>query len=79
MILADILGWAGTALIVLAYYLISNNKLDASSPAYHILNIVGSIALGINVFIQKAWPAVALEVIWAGIAMAALINKNRDK
>ena len=73
-VVVNVLGWVGTFLMVLAYYLISNKKLDASSPTYHILNIVGSVALGFNVFYLKAWPAVALEVVWAGIAIAALIK-----
>ena len=67
-------GWLGTILILVAYYMVSNKKLAADSRAYQILNLVGSIAVGVNVFYQQAWPAVALEVVWCLIAVFALMK-----
>ncbi len=67
-------GWLGTILILVAYYMVSNKKLAADSRAYQILNLVGSIGVGVNVFYQHAWPAVMLEVVWGLIAIVALIR-----
>lgn len=72
--LIDILGWTGTTLFVAAYYLVSNGKLAASGKAYQLLNLVGAAFLGVNVFYKQAWPALALEVIWALIAGLALLK-----
>lgn len=72
-------GCLGTALIVLAYYLNSSQTLSSTDPRYLLLNLAGAVALGINVFHKQAWPAVALEVIWAGIAIMALIKTTQRK
>jgi hypothetical protein len=73
-ILIQTIGWIGTALIVWAYYQVSNKKIDPVGKYYQWLNLVGAAGVGVNVFHQQAWPAFALEVIWAGIAAAALIR-----
>ena len=75
-ILVNMLGWIGTGLIVGAYYLVSNKKLDAAGRSYQLINLAGSACMGINVFYNKAWPAVTLQIAWAAIAILALV-KNK--
>ena len=71
-ILINISGWAGTVLIVIAYYLVSANKIPVTDKNYQWLNLVGSVLLGVNVLSRQAWPAFALEVVWGVIAIMAL-------
>ena len=71
-ILINISGWAGTVLIVIAYYLVSANKIPVTDKNYQWLNLVGSVLLGVNVLYRQAWPAFALEVVWGVIAIMAL-------
>lgn len=75
-ILIQIVGWIGTFLIVLAYLLTSNKKVDGSSKIYQTINLLGAIGVGINVFHQKAWPALALQIVWGIIAIVALTKKQ---
>ncbi|MEK7125016.1 MAG: hypothetical protein AAB864_01305 [Patescibacteria group bacterium] len=75
-ILTQVLGWIGTFLVLLAYFLVSNKKLSPTSAVYQLMNLVGVIGVGANVFYQHAWPALALQTIWGLIAVAALV-KNR--
>jgi hypothetical protein len=75
--LIEILGWIGTILILLAYFLVSNKKVSGDSTVYQLMNLLGVIGVGVNVFHQRAWPAVALQVVWGIIAIFALI-KNRS-
>jgi len=70
--LTQILGWVGTFLFLLAYYLISNRKMEATGRTYQLMNLFGAICMGISVLYQRAWPAVGLEIIWALIAVMAL-------
>ena len=74
---AQIVGWIGTFLIVLAYFLVSYKKVDGSSKIYQAMNLLGAIGVGANVFHQQAWPAVALEVVWGIIAIVALFRKQK--
>jgi hypothetical protein len=78
--LIQILGWIGTVLILAAYFLVSNKKVNGDSAIYQLMNLFGVIGVGINVFHQQAWPAVALQVVWGIIAIFALIkNKKSNK
>jgi hypothetical protein len=73
-ILLDIIGWIAMLCILLAFYLISNEKVTARSKKYQYLNILGSSLFVINLTVAKAWPAVALNVIYALIATSALLR-----
>jgi len=73
-IFSQIVGWIGTFLVVLAYYLVSTKKIDASSHYYQVLNFFGAIGIGVNVFYQSAWPAFALQVVWGVIAIFSLMR-----
>jgi hypothetical protein len=74
-----ICGWAGMALIVGAYYLVSDKKLDPAGRMYQWLNLVGSAGVGVNVFYQKAWPAFTLEIVWGAIAIGTLVRYKKSK
>jgi len=43
------------------------------------MNFFGAIGIGVNVFYHQAWPAFIMEVIWALIAVSALINLLKNK
>jgi len=49
-ILTQVVGWIGAFLVVLAYLLISNKKVDGSSKLYQFMNFSGAIGVGINAF-----------------------------
>jgi hypothetical protein len=73
-LLTQILGWIGMFLILLAYFLVSFNKLKINDARYQIINLAGAAGLGAHVLYQKAWAGVTLEVIWALIAIFALLK-----
>ena len=76
-IASQIIGWIGTFLIVLAYFLVSTKKVDGQSKSYQTLNLLGAIAVGVNVLHQHAWPALALQIIWGIIAIISLIKTKK--
>lgn len=71
-IFSNIIGWIGTIFIVLAYFLVSNNKIKATDVVYQLMNLFGAIGVGVNVFYQQAWPSFSLQIIWAIIAIYSL-------
>jgi hypothetical protein len=73
----QIVGWIGTFLIVLAYYLVSSKRLEGTNKLYQLMNLFGAIGLGINVLYQQAWPSVALQTVWGAIAVLALLKKTK--
>ncbi|MDD5750710.1 MAG: hypothetical protein PHU56_03660 [Candidatus Pacebacteria bacterium] len=78
-IVVQVLGWVGSFLIVLAYFLVSRKKVSGASRKYQLINLFGAIGVGINVLHQHAWPALALEIIWAVIALATLLKGKRSE
>jgi len=44
----EIIGWVGTSAILLAYLLVSTEKLSSNSKKYHLLNLFGAVGIIIN-------------------------------
>ncbi len=78
-LLSPVFGWLGTALIFGAYLLNSLKKVDSDSRAYQLMNLLGAAALGVNVYVQRAWPALALEFVWGGIAIISLLASIKKR
>ncbi len=68
----QIFGWIGTILFLLAYVLVTYQKIDATGRVYQLLNLIGAVFMGINVFYEHVWAAFALEIVWGSIAILAL-------
>jgi hypothetical protein len=75
----DLAGWIGAAAIVLAYALISAGRVTAKQPAYQALNLFGSLAVVVNSTWYRAYPSTFINVVWIGIAVAALIAIRRAR
>ena len=61
-------------MILLAYYLISRNKIQGQSFAYQGMNLLGAVGLVINSGYHNAIPSLALNLIWFAIAVVAIWN-----
>jgi quinol-cytochrome oxidoreductase complex cytochrome b subunit len=70
-IAVEIVGWAGAALILLAYLLLSAEKLSGQSLVYQGMNIVGATGFVINGWWHGAIPSAALNVLWLLIGAVA--------
>ncbi len=71
-ILIEIIGWTAALLILAAYALLTAGKLEAKSRAYQWMNVVGAAGFILNSGWNGAIPSAALNVVWAGIGLAAL-------
>jgi hypothetical protein len=75
----ELSGWAAALLILGSYCLLSFGKIVARSPIYQWMNILGAVGFIINCSWNGAWPSVALNVVWLGIATYALRRNSRLK
>ena len=71
----DILGWIGMILVLLAYILLSSNKID-NGNLYQFLNLVAAIFMAIGLFPTKAWFSFSLQVVWAIVSVVSIIKIN---
>ena len=67
----EIAGWAGAALILLAYLLLSAGKLTGQSLLYQGMNVVGAAGFVINGWWHGAIPSASLNVLWLLIGVIA--------
>ena len=65
-------GWAGAALILLAYLLLSMGRLTGQSALYQGMNVVGAAGFVLNGWWHGAMPSAVLNVVWALIGAFAL-------
>ncbi len=71
-ILVEVLGWAGAALFLLSYELVSTGRLQGRSRTYQWLNVAGAAGFVINSGWNGAYPSAAVNVIWAMIGLVTL-------
>jgi hypothetical protein len=71
--LIEFIGWVGAAILVAAFGLLSYGSVDGRSRVYQTLNTVAGVLLGVNCAWHRAWPSVAVNIIWIGIAVGALV------
>ena len=77
----EVAGWSGAALILLAYLLLSAERLSGQSLVYQGMNVVGALGFVINGWWHGAIPSAALNVLWlliGGVASWRIIRKRRS-
>ncbi|WP_020536658.1 CBU_0592 family membrane protein [Lewinella cohaerens] len=74
----DLLGFAGVALILIAYFLNLNQRLAANDLRYILMNLVGAILACLASVLMKYYPFVLLEGTWAIVSLVALVKKLKD-
>jgi len=68
----NVLGWIGSVAVILAYILVSFNRLKGDSLTFQLLNLVSGIFLLVNTLFWGAYPSSAVNVVWSGIAIFAI-------
>ena len=69
----DIIGWAGMILVLVAYALLSTNKIK-NGWSYQILNLAAAILMAIGLFPKNAWFSFVLQVVWGVVAVMAMVR-----
>lgn len=72
--LTESAGWIGVLSILLAYALLTFGVLSADEAAYHILNLIGGAGIIIDAVADKNYQPAVLNLIWAAIAVYAIVR-----
>jgi hypothetical protein len=73
---ADIVGLIGSAMMVVAYAY-SNMAAKMNFLFFNLLNLVGSLLLIASLTVHFNMASMALEIVWAAIAVLGLIKVLR--
>ncbi|MEY9965173.1 hypothetical protein ABIA33_003215 [Streptacidiphilus sp. MAP12-16] len=71
-VVVGLVGWAAAAALLAAYALVSSGRLSGAGLRFQVLNLTGAAGLTLNSAIHRAWPSVALNIIWIVIGAVAL-------
>lgn len=79
--LIDICGWIGSVMVVTAYFLVSNGKVEAQTYTFQTINVFAALFVGVNAYHYGALPSFGINAVWALIAIAAMlrIKLNNNK
>ena len=69
----DVIGWIGMIIMLLAYALISLNKVK-NGTFYQVLNLLAALFMAIGLFPKNAWFSFTLQVFWGIVAIIAIIK-----
>lgn len=73
-VVSEVLGWYGVVSILSAYALLSLGILSSNNLVYQILNMSGALGIVYDSFRDKDYQPVVLNIIWAIIALIAIIK-----
>ena len=68
----DLLGWAGAAALLSAYWMVSTRRTDGAAMSYQALNLIGSALVLMNSLYYGAYPSVAVNGVWIVIGVYAI-------
>ena len=70
----EIIGWYGAIALLGAYALVSFSLIKSDSLLYQLLNLTGAVGIAWVSIYKKAFQPGVLNVIWAIIALIAIIK-----
>ena len=79
-LITDAIGMIGTALVVLAYFLLQLEKVGSHSLAYNAMNLVGAVLLLISLCFTFNLASFVIEVFWIGASLIGMwkLYKGRN-
>lgn len=70
----DLLGFSGVSMILIAYFLNINHRIDTDNIWYILLNLFGAILACMASWLMEYYPFVLLEGTWTVVSMVAFIK-----
>lgn len=70
----ELCGWAGALLVLVAYYMVSTEKVKADSRPFQLINIVGAIFLVVYTHNCQAYASMIVNIIWIAIGFHSMFK-----
>lgn len=71
-ILANTVGTLGVGCVVLAYFLVSSERVKPQDARYHLLNLCGAVMILCSLLVHWNLPSFIIECIWITISLYGL-------
>jgi hypothetical protein len=78
-LLTDAIGMVGTALVVMAYFLLQLEKVSSRSFAYNLMNLLGAVLLLISLCFTFNFASFVIELFWIGASLIGMWKLYRGR
>ena len=76
MLIFDIIGWIGSIMVVLAYFLLSAKKIKPGLT-YQLLNLFAAVLMATGLFPRNAWFSFVVQIVWALVAIFSITKMKK--
>jgi hypothetical protein len=76
---SDFIGCVGTLIILIVYALLQLGKMEATSFAYSLLNVIGAVLILSSLLFSWNLAAVLMEVSWVIISLYGTLRALRPR
>ncbi len=66
---ADLAGYAGAAVVVVAYFLNQRGRLASADPRFPAMNLGGSLLIIASLVFHPNLPSIVIEAFWSAISL----------
>ena len=78
-VIAAAMGWIGTFGTIGAYVMLSRGHWHSASLRYAALNGIGGLLCGAASAAYGAWPSMASNLLWSGVALHSAVATVRAR
>ncbi len=75
--LYTILGFAGSIVVLVAYFANQTGRMSSDDWHFPFLNLVGSLMILASFYTAINWPSLFIEVFWIAISLYGLFRALR--
>ncbi|MEP2530186.1 hypothetical protein [Shimia sp.] len=76
---SDAVGIVGALVIAWAYFAATRGQLPARGAAFNLLNLLGAGLILVSLWVRPNIGAIVIELLWALIALGALVRSWRQQ
>lgn len=75
----QVLSAIGAAAILFAFWALQTKRMRSEQIAYQLINLVGASLLATAALMTESWSFVVLNVVWALVALWALVRRPENQ
>jgi len=79
ILVADLIGFAGAALVVVVYFANQQRWLSSDDWRYPAANLAGAVLILFSLLFTWNFPSVVIEVFWALISVWGLVRALAER
>ena len=73
-ILVDIIGMTGTTLVVVSYFLLQLERMDAKGLGYNLMNLAGATLLLVSLCFKFNLASFVIELFWIAASIVGVFK-----